>query len=100
MGEDYNPEKEDVYLMYYDINNLYGWAMAQYLPYGGFEWDDAKDYRTLPERFRVRIHPRGGLGVSRITTRLAQGFATMSRARLPTGLETAQTPDHHAECQT
>uniref|UniRef100_A0ABD2VYG0 DNA-directed DNA polymerase n=1 Tax=Trichogramma kaykai TaxID=54128 RepID=A0ABD2VYG0_9HYME len=49
MGEDYNPEKEDVYLMYYDINNLYGWAMAQYLPYGGFEWDDAKDYLTLPE---------------------------------------------------
>ncbi|CAB0042175.1 unnamed protein product [Trichogramma brassicae] len=49
MGEDYNPEKEDVYLMYYDVNNLYGWAMAQYLPYGGFEWDDAKDYLTLPE---------------------------------------------------
>ncbi|KAL7297054.1 hypothetical protein TKK_0009480 [Trichogramma kaykai] len=49
MGEDYNPEKEDVHLMYYDINNLYGWAMAQYLPYGGFEWDDAKDYLTLPE---------------------------------------------------
>ncbi|CAB0037161.1 unnamed protein product [Trichogramma brassicae] len=48
---------------------------------------------------RVRIHPRGGLGVSRITTRLAQGFATMSRARLPTGLKTAQTPDH-AEGQT
>ncbi|CAB0039579.1 unnamed protein product [Trichogramma brassicae] len=49
MGEDYNPEKEDVYLMYYDVNNLYGWAMAQYLPYGGFEWADAKDYLTLPE---------------------------------------------------
>ncbi|CAB0034477.1 unnamed protein product [Trichogramma brassicae] len=49
MGEDYNPEKEDVYLMYYDVNNLYGWAMAQYLPYGGFKWDDAKDYLTLPE---------------------------------------------------
>ncbi|CAB0039263.1 unnamed protein product [Trichogramma brassicae] len=49
MGEDYNPEKEDVYLMYYDIDNLYGWAMAQYLPYGGFEWDDTKDYLTLPE---------------------------------------------------
>ncbi|CAB0028810.1 unnamed protein product, partial [Trichogramma brassicae] len=49
MGEDYNPEKEDVYLMYYDLNNLYGWAMAQYLPYGGFEWADAKDYLILPE---------------------------------------------------
>ncbi|XP_023314539.1 uncharacterized protein LOC111693627 [Trichogramma pretiosum] len=49
MGEDYNPEKEDVYLMYYDINNLYGWAMAQNLPYGGFEWSDAKDYHALSE---------------------------------------------------
>ncbi|CAB0045192.1 unnamed protein product, partial [Trichogramma brassicae] len=58
MGEDYNPEKEDVYLMYYDVNNLYGWAMAQYLPYGGFEWDDAKDYLTLPEDSEYGYIPR------------------------------------------
>ena len=24
---DYNPEKENKYIMYYDANNLYGWAM-------------------------------------------------------------------------
>ena len=24
--------------MYWDANNSYGWAMAQYLPYDGFEW--------------------------------------------------------------
>ena len=35
---DYNPTEDTTYLMYYDVNNLYGWAMLQHLPYGGFEW--------------------------------------------------------------
>ena len=35
---DYNPTEDTTYLIYYDVNNLYGWAMMQHLPYGGFEW--------------------------------------------------------------
>ena len=27
--------------MYWDANNLYGWAMSQYLPNGNLKFDDA-----------------------------------------------------------
>ena len=35
--ENYDDGKESVFIMYLDANNLYGCAMTQYLPYGGFE---------------------------------------------------------------
>ena len=28
--------------MYLDANNLYDWAMSQYLPYSGFKWLNQK----------------------------------------------------------
>ena len=38
VGELYNPKEESSYLQYLDANNLYGWAMSQSLPTGGFRW--------------------------------------------------------------
>ena len=31
---DYDPKKPSVFIIYLDMNNLYGWAMSEYLPYG------------------------------------------------------------------
>ena len=36
----YDPSEEHNHIMYYDANNLYGWAMSQTLPYSGFKWVD------------------------------------------------------------
>ena len=36
--KDYDSEKLSKYINYLDMNNLYGWAMSGYLPYGGFKW--------------------------------------------------------------
>ena len=35
---DYDPEKLSTFIAYLDKNNLYGWAMSKYLPYGEFGW--------------------------------------------------------------
>ena len=33
-----DPTKENKYITDLDANNLFGWAMSQYLPYGEFKW--------------------------------------------------------------
>ena len=40
MGDKFNPNADTTYLQYLDANNLYGWAMSQPLPTGGFKWVD------------------------------------------------------------
>ena len=30
---DYDPKKPSTFISYLDMNNLYGWAMSEYLPY-------------------------------------------------------------------
>ena len=36
--KDYGPKKPSKFMTYLNMNNLYGWAMSNYLPYGGFRW--------------------------------------------------------------
>ena len=42
-GSECNSIEESVFIMYLDANNLYGRAMTQYLPYGGFNWSSKKN---------------------------------------------------------
>lgn len=46
----YNPNIPSKTLIYVDINNMYGWAMCEPLPYGGFEWVDKNiDITCIPD---------------------------------------------------
>ena len=45
--KDYDEKSPSKYLMYLDANNLYGWAMSQYLPTGGFRWLNEKQINNI-----------------------------------------------------
>ena len=43
----YNEKAPSKYIMYLDANNLYGWAMSQYLPAGNFRWMTDKEIKKI-----------------------------------------------------
>ena len=45
--EGYHVNKDTSFIMYFDANNLYGWVMTQYLPYGGFKWMSTEEIHSL-----------------------------------------------------
>ena len=45
--EEYSKEDKSKYIMYLDANNLYGWAMSQYLPTGGFNWLNEEELNNI-----------------------------------------------------
>ena len=50
---DYDPKKSSTFITYLDMNNLYGWAISEYLPYGEFrclENIDKFDINSINEK--------------------------------------------------
>ena len=45
--KEYDEKAPSKYIMYLDANNLYGWAMSQYLPTGNFKWMSKKKIDQL-----------------------------------------------------
>ena len=43
----YDDKAPSKYVTYLDANNLYGWAMSQYLPNGGFRWMTEKQINNI-----------------------------------------------------
>ena len=58
--EEYDKNKESLYLKYWDVNNLYGWAMSQKFPVNKFEWiEDASQFN---EDFMKNYHKESDKG--------------------------------------
>ena len=45
--KEYDEKAPSKYIMYLDANNLYGWAVSQYLPTGNFKWMTDKEIKRL-----------------------------------------------------
>ena len=45
----YDKNKESLYIQYLDASNLYGWAMSQKLPINAFKW--IKNVTEIDEKF-------------------------------------------------
>ena len=45
--KEYDEKAPSKHIMYLDVNNLYGWAMSQYLPNGNFKWMTDKEIEEI-----------------------------------------------------
>ena len=53
---DYDSNKPSTFITYLDKNNLYGWAVSEYLPYSEFEWlknVDKLDVMSISEKSSI-----------------------------------------------
>jgi hypothetical protein len=75
-------EKLKSFLLYLDANNLYGWAMMQYLPTGGFCWEK-DDY----ELARLKSQINNGL----IADDADEGYILKVKLSYPKELHSSHT---------
>ena len=54
--KDYDKNRESSYIQYWDVNNLYGWAMSQKFPVINLEW--IKDTSQFNENFIKNYHEK------------------------------------------
>ena len=54
---DYDPKKLSTFISYLDMNNLYGWAMSEYLPCEEFKW-----LENVEEFDVMSIHEKSPIG--------------------------------------
>ena len=45
--KEYDEKAPSKYIMYLDVNNLYGWAMSQYLPTFNFKWMSDREIKQI-----------------------------------------------------
>ena len=57
--ENYDASKRNSYIMYLDVNNIYGWAMSQPLPMSNFKWLTYEEMEELDVMIVPDDSPRG-----------------------------------------
>ena len=58
--KDYNENKESPYLKYWNVNNLYEWAISQKLPLSSFKW--IKNISEINKDFVKRFNEKNEEG--------------------------------------
>ncbi|XP_050498751.1 uncharacterized protein LOC126884985 [Diabrotica virgifera virgifera] len=68
----YDPTQPSKYIMYLDVNNLYGWAMSEYLPFGGFKWiEDVTKFGLASKSTKL---PKGHIDIMSIPNAAKEGY--------------------------
>ena len=78
MGSEFVPDKPTKYLQYLDANNLYGWAMSQPLPTGGFKWISIGPCGSWPTQRPIKPNK-----ISQLTKRKSKGYLLEVDVRYP-----------------